>query len=62
VELQTGQYRAKLLPFRNGEGVTTIPQGSRIKWSEAPGLVKASGDIVSSAWEHAAVSGETARN
>jgi len=62
VELQTGQYRAKLLPFGDGEGVTTIPQGSRTKWSEAPGLVKASDDIVSSAWEHAAASGGAARN
>jgi hypothetical protein len=39
------------------EGVTTIPQGSRAKWSEAPGpsaLRSEGDDIVSSAWEHAA--------
>ena len=49
---QTGQSRAKL--SLGLEGVTTIPRGSRIKRSEAPGPMKVGDDIVSSAWEHAA--------
>lgn len=38
------------------EGASTIPQGSRTKRFEAPGpTVVVGDDIVSSAWEHAAV-------
>jgi hypothetical protein len=54
VELQNGQYRAKLGQEIGLEGVTTISQESRAKWLEAPGPMKMGDDIVSSAQECAA--------
>jgi hypothetical protein len=51
VKVQNGKHRAKP---RKAEGVTTRAQARRAKRPEAPGTRKGD-EIVSSAWEHAAV-------
>jgi len=53
VELSPRQYRAKP---HHGEGVTTIPKGSRGKRPEVrDSRRKLADEIVCSAWRHAAV-------
>lgn len=55
VEHSLSQYRAK--PAARWEGVTTIPKGSRGKRPEVrDSRRKMAGEIVCSAWRHAAAS------